>query len=306
MKILVVDDDAICRRLIVKGLEKAKYETVEARDAPEALALLQSDGTISLLISDIMMPEVDGLDLLDQIRRIPLLAHLPVLICSALARSDIVARAAHFSIVGYLLKPVDLPRLRAEVRRILSMRLRPLSRISETLARLEVDELGYLQMLDSFLKKLFQDLPEISELGRSGGSQQLSTLLTGLSGAAQTLGAEALSHVIASIEQANAANDPRSILSLFSEMEKAAAELKEAVQRLLSTTRAGRRQQVDGPPEEEIRAGLDAEKRPNDENTCCRGRPCFASPAPAFPGRVGVRSHKPNGRSSTFACPSRP
>jgi CheY-like chemotaxis protein len=232
MKILVVDDDAVCRTVLVKGLEKGGYDTVEARDAQEALALLQSDGAISLLITDMMMPEVDGLGLLEHIRRIPLLANLPVLICSALGSSDIVFRAAHLNIVGYLLKPIDLPRLRQEVRRILSTQPRPLAHLSETLSRLEVDEIGYVQMLTSFLKKLSQDLPQISSFGRCGESQKLSTMLTGLSGAAQTLGAEALSQVINRMARANAANDTPSVLSLFPEMEKAAAELKEAVRRL--------------------------------------------------------------------------
>jgi CheY-like chemotaxis protein len=232
MKILVVDDDAVCRTVVVKGLEKGGYDTVEARDGREALAMLQSDEAISLLITDMMMPEVDGFGLLEHIRRTPSLANLPVLICSALGTSDVVFRAAHLNIVGYLLKPIDLPRLRQEVRRVLSMQARPLPHLSETLARLEVDEGGYLHMLTSFLKELSQDVPEISWLGRCGEFRKLSTKLAGLSGAAQTLGAEALYQVIKRMARANAANDTPALLSLFPEMEKATAELKEAVHRL--------------------------------------------------------------------------
>jgi YesN/AraC family two-component response regulator len=146
--------------------------------------------------------------------------------------SDVVSRATHLNIVGYLLKPIDLPRLRQEVRRILSMQVKPLPHLSETLARLEVDEGAYLHMLTSFLRELSQDMPEISWLGRCSEFQKLSTKLARLSGAAQTLGAEALSQVINRMARANAANDTPSILSLFPEMEKAAAELKEAAQRL--------------------------------------------------------------------------
>jgi CheY-like chemotaxis protein len=232
MKILVVDDDAVCRTVLVKGLEKAGYDTLEARDGREALTILQSDEAISLLITDVMMPEVDGFGLLEHIRRMPLLAHLPVLICSAVGLSDIVFRAAHLNIVGYLLKPIDLPRLRQEVRRILGMQVRPLPHLPAILSRLEVDEASYLHMLISFLKELSHDMPEISWLGRCGEFQQLSTKLAGLSGAAQTLGVEALSQVIMRMAQANAANDTPSILSLFPEMEKATADLKEAVHRL--------------------------------------------------------------------------
>jgi CheY-like chemotaxis protein len=184
------------------------------------------------LITDMMMPDVDGFGLLEHVRRVPTLANLPVLICSALGSSDIVFRAAHLNLGGYLLKPIDLPRLRQEVRRILSTQARPLAHLSETLSRLEVDEIGYLHMLTSFLYKLSQDLPEISRLGDCGESQKLSTKLAGISGAAQTLGTEALSHVITKMEQATAAGDTRAVASLMPELEKAAAELEEAVQRL--------------------------------------------------------------------------
>ena len=232
MKILVVDDDAICRTLIVKGLEKAGYEAAEAQDAREAFRLLQSDGAISLLLTDLMMPEIDGFDLLDRIRKVPSLARLPVLVCSALGTPDTILRAARLKIAGYLLKPIDLRRLREEVARIQKGQIRPFADLPETLSRLDLDKAGYLKMLTSLLEKLSRDLPEISRLCDCGDSQELSTLLAGLSGAAQTLGAEALADVIGTMARANAANDISSIASLIPDMERAAAELKEAAQRL--------------------------------------------------------------------------
>jgi HPt (histidine-containing phosphotransfer) domain-containing protein len=100
------------------------------------------------------------------------------------------------------------------------------------LSRLEVDEVGYLKILTALLEKLSEDLPDIRRLCDSGDFRRLSTKLAGLSGAAKSLGAEELSHVVERMAQANAANDAPSIVSLFPEVEKAAAELKEAVQRL--------------------------------------------------------------------------
>jgi CheY-like chemotaxis protein/HPt (histidine-containing phosphotransfer) domain-containing protein len=231
MKILVVDDDPVCRTLIVKGLEKAGYDTVEAQDARQALRLLQSDGAISLLTIDLMMPETDGFGLLDQIRKAPYLAGLPVLICSALGSPDIVRRAARLNIAGYLLKPIDPRRLRQEVERIQEARIRPLADVRETLSRLEVDEASYLGMLTALLEKLSQDLPEISRLCDRRDSQELSIRLARLSGAAQSLGAEALSDIIGRMSAANAANESSFISSLIPELEKAAAELREAVPR---------------------------------------------------------------------------
>ena len=112
MRMLGVDDDAVWRTMVVKGLAKSRYDTVEARDGREALAMLQSRGAISLLITDMMMPEFEGLGLLEHTRRTPSLANLPVLICSELGSSDVLFRAAHRNVLAHLLKPIDLPRLR--------------------------------------------------------------------------------------------------------------------------------------------------------------------------------------------------
>jgi CheY-like chemotaxis protein len=232
MRILVVDDDAICRTLIVKGLEKTSHDTLEAPDGRQALRLLQSDGAISLLILDVMMPGIDGLDLLDQIRRAPYLAGLPVLICSALGSPETVVRAAHLNIAGYLLKPIDLRRLRQEVERIQEARVRPLADVRETLSRLEVDEANYLQMLAALLEKLSQELPEIKKSCEACDAHRLSLQLASLKGAAEWLGAEALSHLLARMSVANDADATRFISSLIPEMEKIAAELREVVQKL--------------------------------------------------------------------------
>lgn len=260
MKILVVDDDVICRTLIVKGLEKANYDTVEAQDAGEALRLLQSDGAISLLITDVMMPEVDGFDLVDRIRKVPSLARLPVLICSALGTPDTVLRAARLKIAGYLLKPIDLRRLRQEVARIQKRRIGAFADFPETLSRLDLDEAGYLKMLTPLLEKLSRDLPEIGRLCDWGDSQKLSTLLAGLSGTAKSLGAEALTDVIGTMARANAANDTSSVASLIPDIERAAAELKEAVQRLCRQSELASTKTWTVSPEGETKAAPRAER----------------------------------------------
>ena len=153
------------------------------------------------------MPEMDGFGLLDHVRNFPSLARLPVLVCSALGSRNAVSRAAHLNITGYLLKPIDIRRLRQEVGWILGTQSRPLAYMAQTLSRLEVDEAGYLAMLTSLLEKLHQDLADIKRLCACGDSQRLSARLAGLSGAAKSLGAEALVNIIETMTRANAAND---------------------------------------------------------------------------------------------------
>lgn len=69
MKILIIDDDVISRELIQKGLKKAGYGTLEAENAETAIKLLQSEEPIGLTITDIMMPEMDGIALQEKSKR---------------------------------------------------------------------------------------------------------------------------------------------------------------------------------------------------------------------------------------------
>lgn len=116
-RILLVDDDESARDVLQHALAGDGHDVVVAGDGREAIALAASTATIDLLISDISMPEVDGISLTEN-----LLANtpgLPVVLMSAIA--DELARAQAFSeeSVRVLSKPVTLDQLRAEVKRAL-------------------------------------------------------------------------------------------------------------------------------------------------------------------------------------------
>ena len=64
-RILVVDDEDVVRRVVVALLEHAGFEAVEAAGADEALKLLRNGQQFTMAMSDVMMPETDGLTLLD-------------------------------------------------------------------------------------------------------------------------------------------------------------------------------------------------------------------------------------------------
>jgi two-component system, cell cycle sensor histidine kinase and response regulator CckA len=102
VRVLIVDDEQSSRFVIAAILRKAGYETVEVRNGYEALHLLASESdSIALVISDIHIPQMDGLRLLEEIkRRYPTLL---VMIVSGRAQSAIEARAR--GAVSYLPKP---------------------------------------------------------------------------------------------------------------------------------------------------------------------------------------------------------
>ncbi len=120
MKILVVDDEPICRNLISRTLSKSGYTLLEAADAQAALKLLEGAEPIGLVITDLMMPGMDGLDFIATVRRTAKLAGLPIVITTAMSTKYAVMKALELRAAGYLVKPLDIHKLRRTVDEIVS------------------------------------------------------------------------------------------------------------------------------------------------------------------------------------------
>lgn len=105
-RVLCVEDETDLRSDICEELVAAGYEVTEAGTGQEALALLQ-ERNFDLVLCDITMPRMSGLDLLRQVRREPGLADLPFIFLTALAgRQDIIA-GKEAGVDDYLTKPID-------------------------------------------------------------------------------------------------------------------------------------------------------------------------------------------------------
>ena len=109
MKILVVDDSAVMRKLIARGLgttEGLGVEVVEAADGMEALAAIAHHGpSIDLILCNMNMPNVDGLSLLRSLRGSPESKHTPFVIVTADASDERIARALREGAAGVIGKP---------------------------------------------------------------------------------------------------------------------------------------------------------------------------------------------------------
>lgn len=116
--ILVVDDEEMVRVSTARMLERRGFHAIAAATPSEALAILRSDAPIDLLISDVVMPETYGTDLIRQART--LRPGLPALLISGFADQQ---NARHGPIpegVPFLAKPFDLADLLAQVRALLA------------------------------------------------------------------------------------------------------------------------------------------------------------------------------------------
>ena len=113
--VLVVDDDDRIRKLVTTALRRAGYEIAEAASGKEALDRL-AEATPDLIISDVMMPELDGFGLLTHLRADPVLRTIPVIMLTAKGTPEDVVHGLGLGADDYLAKPFEMSELLARVR----------------------------------------------------------------------------------------------------------------------------------------------------------------------------------------------
>lgn len=105
MKILIADDDAIMRGFVQRIVEHASHDAVLTNDGRQALEAIQREDP-DLLITDLLMPELDGFGLIKAVRALPHHEQLPVICLSSANKRDDIARLIALGISDYVLKPV--------------------------------------------------------------------------------------------------------------------------------------------------------------------------------------------------------
>jgi two-component system chemotaxis response regulator CheY len=119
MKFLIVDDFSTMRRIIRGLLKEAGYVNAdEAEDGVVALAMLRNV-SYDFVVSDINMPNMNGFELLAQIKKDETLRRLPVLMVTAEARREDIVRAAQEGAAGYIVKPFTKATLEEKVAKIM-------------------------------------------------------------------------------------------------------------------------------------------------------------------------------------------
>ena len=113
-QLLVVDDNADNRDILRRHLERQGYGVATSADGPGALRLLDS-GNFDLVLLDVLMPGMDGFEVLQKMKANPALRETPVVMLSALDESNGVIRCIQMGAEDYLAKPFDPVLLRARI-----------------------------------------------------------------------------------------------------------------------------------------------------------------------------------------------
>ena len=153
-RILVVDDEEPIREIVTSMLANAGYECKQAGSGLEALAILESGEQFELMLSDLMMPELDGIGLLERTKeKFP---DMPVVMVTAVHDISVALAALRNGAYDYLLKPFERDQLLAMVRRALENR------------RLKLENRAYQTNLESLVSARTEQLRQaMTDLERS-------------------------------------------------------------------------------------------------------------------------------------------
>jgi len=108
-KILLVDDDSFIRAMFKKGLEKAGFSVDEAEDVGSGLEKIKS-GNFNLVVSDMVLPDATGIDLLKKVRSQGQFANLPIVILSSLSQPEKIKEATAAGANKYIIKDQTAPK----------------------------------------------------------------------------------------------------------------------------------------------------------------------------------------------------
>ncbi len=165
-RILIVDDDAVTRHILVGYLQRAGYVTAAAADGDIALALA-AEAPPSLVLLDLLLPPPDGYEVLRRLREMPATRDVPVVVLTALEGDEEVERAFGAGVDDFLRKPFREVELLARIHSQLRLRgyLIELSR-KERDARVMVELTHKLASSLDFREILFTVVRRIAEVVR--------------------------------------------------------------------------------------------------------------------------------------------
>ncbi len=120
-KVMIVDDSSAMRAFIISTLEElADFNFYEAKTGFEAIRELPR-GELSLIISDINMPDINGLELLNFVKKSELYKNIPVIMISTETKEEDLKRALSMGAEAYLKKPFSAESLKETVKKLLGL-----------------------------------------------------------------------------------------------------------------------------------------------------------------------------------------
>jgi two-component system chemotaxis response regulator CheY len=117
-KVLVVDDSSTVRQQVASALAPAGFEVVEAADGQVGAELIDRDPRIAVVLCDVNMPRMDGLEMVATVKRDQRHAALPILMLTTEGQPALIKRAKELGARGWIVKPFQPAQLVAAIRKL--------------------------------------------------------------------------------------------------------------------------------------------------------------------------------------------
>ncbi len=117
--VLAVDDSAAIREMVKLCLDRAGYTVVQAEDGVDALTKAQQE-TVDLVLTDINMPNMDGIELIKQLRSLTTYKFVPILVLTTESATDTKMAGKNAGATGWIVKPFDPTTLIATIAKVLT------------------------------------------------------------------------------------------------------------------------------------------------------------------------------------------
>lgn len=119
--VLIVEDDEFNRDLLQRRVNQGGFKTCCAKNGQEALEVLENE-KFDLMLLDLMMPGIDGIEVLKQVKANQKYTDIPVIMVSALDDSKSIATCLRYGAIDYITKPYNTALLRARIEAVLKGR----------------------------------------------------------------------------------------------------------------------------------------------------------------------------------------
>jgi len=191
MKILLVEDDVSTRKLEQMMLQRGGYSVLEAENGLVALQVLDVEH-IDIILLDILMPEMTGIEFLNKLKSNPITATIPVILCTSVSDQDYVQKAVSLGIDGYILKPINAKDMLQKVQQVVKKIEPVLEEPRKITNKLGLDFAEYRELLTLLVDDGKQRLKSIGRQVEAGDFKDFSLFARDLSSSADNLGANAL------------------------------------------------------------------------------------------------------------------
>ena len=118
--VLVVDDSAAVRQQVGLALGQAGFDVVEAGDGRQGVSAVDKNPQIAMVISDVNMPNMNGLEMVAELKRNPAHRSLPIIMLTTEGQPSLIKQAKEAGAVGWIVKPFNAGQLVATVKKLTS------------------------------------------------------------------------------------------------------------------------------------------------------------------------------------------